>query len=101
MDTLVEKISNCCNYFSRLSGFLDLSGKVFLITFKFSQLDFSTMFRNCNVNKAVYFFLVSSDRKTTTVKSLKSKEKKLTLTLLSYVTREILLGNSKNFICID
>ena len=36
MDTLVEKLSNCCDYFSRLSGFPDLSGEVFLITFKFS-----------------------------------------------------------------
>ena len=31
-----EKLSNCCDYFLSLSGFLDLSGKVFLVTFKFS-----------------------------------------------------------------
>ena len=36
MDTLVEKISNCCDYFSRLSGFPDFFGKEFLVTFKFS-----------------------------------------------------------------
>ena len=34
MDTLVEKLANCINYFWRLSGFPDLSGKVFLITDK-------------------------------------------------------------------
>ena len=36
MDALVEKLSNCCDYFSRLSGFPDLFGKEFLVTFKFS-----------------------------------------------------------------
>ena len=36
MGTLIEKLSNCCDYFLRLSGFPDLSGKVFLITFQFS-----------------------------------------------------------------
>ena len=36
MDLLDEKIWNCGNYFLRFSGFSDLSGKVFLITFKFS-----------------------------------------------------------------
>ena len=30
------KASNCCDYSSRLSGSPALSGKVFLITFKFS-----------------------------------------------------------------
>ena len=35
------------------------------------------------------------------VKSLKSKKKKLAPTLFYYVTREILLGNSKNVICIE
>ena len=33
---LVEELSNCYDYFLRLSGFPDLFGKVFLITFKFS-----------------------------------------------------------------
>ena len=33
MDTLIEKL---CNYVFRLSGFPDLSGEVFFITFKFS-----------------------------------------------------------------
>ena len=35
------------------------------------------------------------------VESLKSKKKKLTLTLFYYVSREIWLGNSKKFICRD
>ena len=59
MDTLVEKLSKCCDYFLRLSGFPDLSGKIFLITFKYSELDCSTMFRKSNVDKTVKFFLVS------------------------------------------
>ena len=53
MDTLVEKLSNCCDYFLRLSGFPDLSGQVFLITFKFYLLDYSAMFFKNNVNKTV------------------------------------------------
>ena len=36
MDTLVEKLSNCCDYFSRLSAYPDLFRKEFLVTFKFS-----------------------------------------------------------------
>ena len=32
MDTLVEKLANCINYFWRLSGFPDLSGKVFFLS---------------------------------------------------------------------
>ena len=98
MDTLVEKLSNRCDYFSRLSGFPDLSGKEFLITFKFSELDYSTVFCNSSVHN---FFLGSRDREIITVKSLKSKKKKLTLTLFYYVSREIWLGNSKKLICID
>ena len=35
------------------------------------------------------------------VKSIKSKKKKLALTLFYYVRREIWLGNSKKLICID
>ena len=41
MCTLVEELSSFYNYFLRLSGFSDLFGKIFLITFKFSQFDFS------------------------------------------------------------
>ena len=113
MDTLVENLSNCCDYFLRLSGVPDLSGKVFLITFKFSSLDY-IMFCNSNLNKTVYFFLVLLKRrefvtvKTATlynnfiffIKSLKSKKKNLALSLSYYVIREIWLGNSKNLICI-
>ena len=36
-----------------------------------------------------------------TVKSLKSKKKKLALTLFYYVSREIWLGNTEKLICID
>ena len=36
-----------------------------------------------------------------TVKSLKSKKRKLALTLFYYVSQEIWLGNSKKLICID
>ena len=56
MDKKTKKLLNCCTYFLRLSGFPDLSGKVFLITFKFSELDYSTMFRKNSVNKTAYFF---------------------------------------------
>ena len=35
MYILVEELSSCYDYFLRLSGFPDLFGKVFLITFKF------------------------------------------------------------------
>ena len=33
---LSEELSNCYDYYSRLSGFPDLFGKIFLITFKLS-----------------------------------------------------------------
>ena len=108
MSTLVEKLSNCCHYFLRLSGFPDLSSKVFLITFEFPSLDYSTLFCNNNVNKTV--FLDSSKyreiitAKTVThfsIKSLKSKKKKLGLTFFYYVIRELWLANSKKLICVD
>ena len=51
MSTLVERLSNRRDYFLRLSEFTDLSAKVFLMTIKFSQFDYSTMFRKSNVNK--------------------------------------------------
>ena len=44
MGTFVEELSNCCDYFLRLSGFPNLSGKVCLITFKFSYLNFQQYF---------------------------------------------------------
>ena len=47
-------------------------------------------------------FLVSLKyREILTVKSLKSKKKKLALTLFYYVSREIWLVNSKKLISID
>ena len=98
MDTLVEELSNCCDYFSSLSGFSNLSGKLFLITFKFSELDYSVMFCKSNVNKTVWLFKF---REIIAAKSLKSKKKKLLLTLCYFVSQEIWLGNSKGFVCVD
>ena len=103
------KALNCCDYFLRLLGFPNLSGKVHLITFIFSSLEYSTIFRKSNVNKTVWFlYLVSLKyREVITVKlyffieSLKSKKKKLALTSFYYVSWEIWLGNSKKLICID
>ena len=60
-----------------------------------------TVFLNSNVNKTVWFFLVSRNREILSVKSLKSKKKNLALTLFYYVSRETWLGNSKNLISID
>ena len=63
MGRLVEKLSKCCDYFLRFSAFL--------ITFKFSQLDYLTMLRKSSVNKTVYFFLVSLKyREVITVKTV-------------------------------
>ena len=106
--TLVEKILNCCDCFLRLSGFPDLCGKVFLITFKFSYLDFSAMFCKSNVHKTVLFFLrLLKYRELITVKS-ETLSKKLYHEVLKvrkkssfyYVSRELWLGCSKKFICI-
>ena len=55
MGTLVEKLSNCYNYFLRLSEFPDLSGKVFFIFYKLSKLDYSTIFQNSNEKKKKQF----------------------------------------------
>ena len=94
MGRLVEKLSKCCDYFLRFSAFL--------ITFKFSQLDYLTMLRKSSVNKTVYFFFLVSLKyrevitvKTVTlykkvylfIKRLKSKKKKLVLTLFDHVSR--------------
>ena len=51
MCTVVEELSNCYDYFLRLSEFPDLFGDVFLILFKFSFLDFSTILGESNANK--------------------------------------------------
>ena len=59
------------------------------------------MFRNSKVNKTVKFFLVSRYREIITFKSLKSKKKKLSLTLFYYVSREICLGNAKKVVSKD
>ena len=103
MDTLVEKLSNCHDYFSWLSGFPDFSGKVLATTFKFSSFDYSTMLRKSNANKTVYFFSVLLKCreivmvKTVTHKKfyyfkfklLKFRKKKPELTSFYYVSRQI------------
>ena len=53
MCTLAEELSNWCEYFLKLSGFLDLFGKVFLIVFKFSLFESLLLFCNSNAKKTV------------------------------------------------
>ena len=60
------------------------------------------MFCNSDVNIIVLTFLISLRySEIVTVKSLKSKKKKLALTLLCYISRDIWLGNSSKLVCID
>ena len=67
------------------------------------------MFCKSNVNKTVWFLYLVSLRYREiitikvyfSIKSLKSKKKKLTLTSFYYVSWEIWLGNSEKLICID
>ena len=54
------------------------------------------MFCNSDVDREI-----RNRREIKTVKILKSKKKKLALTLFYYVSQEIWLGKSKKFICID
>ena len=76
MGALVEKLSKCCDYFLMLSGYPERSAEVFLITFKFSLFDYSTIFRKNNVNKTVYFVFVSLKyRYIITVKTVALSEK--------------------------
>ena len=77
MDTLAEKRLKCCDYFFRLSGFTDLSGKVFL------------------------FKVFLKYREIITIKSVKNKKKKLGQTVFYYVRQEIWLDNSKKLISRD
>ena len=44
MCTLFEEFSKCFDYFLKIAGFPDLTGKVFLIAFKFSLLIFQRVF---------------------------------------------------------
>ena len=53
--------------FLRLSGFPDFFGKMLLVSFKFSLLGFSTVFRESNINKISI------------------------LTMISFITKEILM----------
>ena len=85
------KALNCCDYFLRLLGFPNLSGKVHLITFIFSSLEYSTIFRKSNVNKTVYFLylVLLKHRGIRTaelyffIKRLKIKKKERALTSLA------------------
>ena len=54
-----------------------------------------TVFLNSNVNKTVWFFLVSRNRE------IVSKKKNVALTLFYYASQEIWLGNSKKLIGLD
>ena len=51
--------------------------------------------------KQFVFLVLLEYREIIMVKSLKSKKKKLALTLFYYASREIWLDNSKKLICID
>ena len=70
MDTIVEKPSNCCDYFSRLSGFPNLFGKYFWSLL--SWLIKNVSHKQCKSNSLI--FLVSRDRKIITVEVLKAKK---------------------------
>ena len=62
MNTMVGELSDCYDYFLRLSGFsdlvcklyLNLVWKVYLIAFRFSLVDLLTIFCRSNVKEAVY-----------------------------------------------
>ena len=49
--------------FFRISGFPDFFGKAFLITYKFSKIDFSTAFQqqDCNKNSLIRSFMMQKD----------------------------------------
>ena len=86
MGAFAEGLSNCCNYFLRLSGFPNLFGKVCFITFKcflaFSFLNISQ--GQCKTNWFLCLVLLKYTEVITVklyffIKSHKSKKKKLTL----------------------
>ena len=62
MCTLVKEISNWYDCFLRLSGFPDLFGKVFLITFKFSLFESSATFlqeqEQCKKDSLISLFIL-------------------------------------------
>ena len=85
MGAFAEGLSNCCNYFLRLSGFPNLFGKVCFITFKcflaFSFLNISQ--GQCKTNWFLCLVLLKYTEVITVklyffIKSHKSKKKKLT-----------------------
>ena len=78
MYTLIGELYNWHNYFLRLLGFPDLFGKVFLITFKFSQLGFYTIFGKNNESENSLISFVSEKKKLAfTLFYCPSEEKKL------------------------
>ena len=114
MYTLVEELSNCSDYFLRLSGFPDLFGKAFLIPFKFSLLDSSTTFlqEQCKLNSSISFFIIEILKPLfitityvkiyfSLISILKSKKKKLALTSFYCLGQETWLDNSRKLICIN
>ena len=63
MCTSDEELSNCYDYFLKVAGFLNLFGKVIMITFKFSQCDFSTTLlqEQSKQNSLISFFIMQRD----------------------------------------
>ena len=59
MGTLVGKLSNCCDYFFRLSRFPDLSGKVFLSLLNAPNLITQQCFARAIQIKQFSIFLMS------------------------------------------
>ena len=101
MDTLAEKLLNYWNYFLRLSGFLVFLEKYFWSLLSSPTLITQQCFAIAMQIRQLNFLSFVKYGEIITVKGLKSKKKKLALTLFYYVSREIWLANSKKLICID
>ena len=110
MCTSVEDHSNCCSYFLRLSGSPDL----FLINFRLSLLDFSTILHLSRITKQKFQLAFLHCREIITVKTiilhklnffsrkvLQSIKKNLALSLFNCLSQKMRLADSRKFICID
>ena len=108
MCTFVEELPSCYDYFLRLSGFLDLFGKVFLITFDHSIFDLLTFLLSL-----ISFFIMQRDYNGcnygtfwakiyfSVIRVLKSKKKKLAVTLFYCFVLETWLDDSRKLIYIN
>ena len=115
MGTLVEKLSNCYNYILRLSGFIDLSGKEFLITLNSPNLIAQQCFARSMWIKPFVFLVSLEHRDIITVKSvtlckkpyfslkvfIKSKKKKADTNFVLLCQLRNIVESSKELICID